>query len=159
MIWAKESTTLPIPTSDMAQAIGHAPQLWNPNGQHIPIGGLGAWWSNGGSYAWAINDAGQVVGSRLPPCGPAHAFLYSGGSTFDLNILVPPNLGWTLISARNIDDAGRILALGAKDGVLESHAFLLTPMAVPEPTPLALLLLGGAVLWARRRARSQRRVA
>jgi probable HAF family extracellular repeat protein len=147
------NSTVPERTSDMNKVLGHKAELWNPDGQHIPICDLGAWWGNGGSYAWAINNSGQVVGSGLPPHDNDHAFLYTGGRTLDLNALIPSSLGWTLLSAENIDDSGRILTLGAKDGVLESHALLLTPMAVPEPTPLTLLILGGTALWARHRGR------
>ena len=39
-----------------------------------------------GSWAYAINDAGQVVGDVLAPSGDSHAFLYSGGSFATLAI-------------------------------------------------------------------------
>src|SRR5436190_4317808 len=106
-------------------------------------------WGNAASHAWAINNAGQVVGSGLPSDSNYQAFLYSGGKTFDLNSLILQNIGWTLVNAVNIDDAGRILAVGARDGVSEEHGFLLTPSAVPEPTSLAVLILGGAAILAR----------
>ena len=50
-------------------------------GQMQAMGTLGG--PQGGG-AYAINNAGQIVGRSAPPTGPPHAFLYSGGQMIDL---------------------------------------------------------------------------
>jgi len=88
----------------------------------------------GGTQSWAfsINDSGQVVGwSKNTPNVPdffARAFLYTSASGMvDLNTLVPPNSGWTLQEAHSINDRGQITGFGiSPDG--DQHAFLLTPI-------------------------------
>lgn len=58
----------------------------------------------GGSYseAFGINASGQVVGSAATASGQGHAFLYSGGILFDLDL--PGTFG----TARAINDAGQV---------------------------------------------------
>jgi probable HAF family extracellular repeat protein len=91
------------------------------------------------SSATAVNDSGQVVGYSLIASVAVHAFLYSGGQMLDLNSLVAPGSGFTLVQANGISDTGYITGYGtAPDG--QTHAFLLTPVtAVPEPSGLVLL--------------------
>jgi probable HAF family extracellular repeat protein len=76
------------------------------------------------SHAYGINDVGLLVGSADTAGGRQHAFLYDG-TLNDLNDLIPPDSGWTLVGARGINDAGQIVADGVSpDG---AHALLLTP--------------------------------
>ena len=86
----------------------------------------------------ALNNASQVVGWSQVASGAQHAFLYSNGTMQDLNLLIPPISGITLITAVGIDDSGRIAAYGT-DSSGRTEEFLLTPAAVPEPSSLAIL--------------------
>lgn len=80
--------------------------------------------TNGDTYAFAINNLGQIVGSA----GGSNAFLYSDGVMTDLSAL--PEVaaaGWTaLLSARAINDVGQIAGEGLRDG--RTRAFLLSPV-------------------------------
>jgi probable HAF family extracellular repeat protein len=58
----------------------------------------------GGTYseAFGINASGQIVGDTATASGSGHAFLYSGGTMFDLN------LPGTSATARAINASGQI---------------------------------------------------
>jgi probable HAF family extracellular repeat protein len=98
------------------------------------------------NYAFGINNGGQVVGEYAVGNGQSRAFLYSASAgVIDLNTRVASATaaGWTLTSARDINDGGQIVGLGMLGG--ENRAFLLTP--VPEPATW-MLMLGGLGLLA-----------
>jgi probable HAF family extracellular repeat protein len=106
------------------------------------------WLGTPGANSWAegINSLGQVVGAVAQGSNAGHAVLFQGGGYTDLNTLVPPGLGWTLGGAWDISDSGQILAVGWQGtNYNNSHAFLLTPQAVPEPASLALWGIVGVV--------------
>ena len=88
--------------------------------------------------AYGINAAGQVVGWSYTSGGAYDAFLYSSGSMVDLNSLIAPSSGWTLLQANAVNDNGQIVGYGTYEG--ETEAFLLTPTPAP---PTALLLVPG----------------
>ncbi len=98
-----------------------------------------------GSTGYAINDNGHITGSAKIADGSWHAFIYSGGIMTDINTLIDPAGGLTLVSGLGINNAGQICGYGI-DLQGNEQAFLLTP--VPEPT--TLLLLGLSALMARR---------
>jgi probable HAF family extracellular repeat protein len=107
------------------------------DGQLTQIGQIGN--LSGSSFAYALNDTGQVVGQSFSSGGIGMAFLYTSGKTFDLNTLILPGLpiaDLILTAGDSIDNQGRILATGVSSGV--QHLVLLTP-SVPEPTTLALI--------------------
>ena len=109
----------------------------------------------GDSVAYDINNQGQIVGAAG---AAAVGFLYDTNTLqmVDLNTLVGNPQGWSITSARAINDSGWIVA-SASNGV-ETHAVLLTP--VPEPSTWALLTLGvGCGLFAILRQVSARRSA
>ncbi len=68
----------------------------------------------------------------------------------NLNNLLDPasGNGWTLQHAVGINNLGQIVGTGLLNGVSES--FLLTPMAVPEPTTITLAAMAFVVLLTRR---------
>ncbi len=92
----------------------------------VGIQSLGA-----GTQGWAINNSGQVVGSFGAP-GGNRAFLYSNGQMTDLNTLIDPSLGWTLISATGINDSGQITGYGVNNDT--QYVFLLTPVNITSET-------------------------
>ncbi len=84
------------------------------------------------SVAYDINSNNQVVGFSVAgrprqanQPAPSHAVLYENGNVIDLNEQIDCPLGWTLIAAKGINDAGLIVGSGQING--ETHAFLLTP--------------------------------
>ena len=60
-----------------------------------------------------INNVGQIVGvSRFQPQYGDHGFIWQRGVITDLNSLLDPRSGWTIIQAHEINDSGQIAALG-----------------------------------------------
>jgi probable HAF family extracellular repeat protein len=81
--------------------------------------GLGALGPGGASYAYGINQSGQVVGwSVVAGGGYAIAFLYSNGTMTPLGVLP----GGSLTVAYGINDNGQIVGKG--DVGEATHAFL-----------------------------------
>src|SRR5947209_18771737 len=75
------------------------------------------------SWAWAINNRGQVVGySRTPSDRALPGFIYSNEQMTDLNGLIDPAL--RVYWATDINDSGQIVANGTG-----SHPYLLTPIS------------------------------
>lgn len=85
---------------------GYTATLFDPtgSGNNIRLGMVGD------SYAESINNSGLVVGSEG---GYATLFDITGnGNNINLNDLIDPALGWTLGSARYINDNGWIVGNG-----------------------------------------------
>jgi probable HAF family extracellular repeat protein len=133
--------------------------LWTPttpngtDGTLIDLGTLGGKWA----YGMSINTGGQVTGISFtagePPNIREHAFVATGeGGIVDLNTLIDPLSGWELAYGAAINDAGQITGMGYFGG--NQRAFLLTPV-VPEPSSLALLVLGLPLVIRRKVSRSQ----
>ncbi|HLL52692.1 MAG TPA: hypothetical protein VK447_04040 [Myxococcaceae bacterium] len=101
-------------------------------------GGTPTWsaviWENGtgrvlgSGEAYAINEAGHVVGATLGYHTPdSRALLWKDGRFVDLNGRIDAGSGWVLLRARGINDQGQIVGTGLLDG--HPRAFLLTPIA------------------------------
>lgn len=75
----------------------------------------------GQTYAYAINDAGQVAGWFVDPSGVEHAFIYSSGTwkTIDGNPLLPGGAG---TQALGINDSGELVGT-LFDGSLLQQGF------------------------------------
>ncbi len=84
------------------------------------------------SSAFGIDDAGQVVGES--DTGPVTAIANGTSRAFrwtqpegmvDLNTLLPPNSGWVLDVAHDVNDRGQIVGEGLHNG--QRHAFRYNP--------------------------------
>jgi probable HAF family extracellular repeat protein len=89
---------------------------------------------------YAMNDVGEVVGEFTGADARPRAFVSSGGTTTDLNTLIPPDSGWALWTARGINIQGQIVGDGMLNGA--RSGFVLTPIRFtpPPPPPCARLL-------------------
>ena len=101
--------------------------LWDSVNGMQNLGSFG-----GPSFAYGINNLGQVVGaSQETPGGNfSHAFLWDSiNGMQNINDLIPPNSGWDLQEARDINDRGQIVGWGfiKIDQVVQSHTFLWDP--------------------------------
>ena len=110
--------------NDAGQIVGskndHGAILWD-KGKITNLGTLGRRYS----YAYDINNKGQVVGEVKTKKGIQHAFLWQNGVMKDLNTLIPASSGWKLLYATDINNKGQIIGQGSYNG--QSRAFLLTP--------------------------------
>ena len=117
------------------------------------LGTLGGYNSSG----FGINNSGDVVGmSDTMGNAVSHPFLYTEGKMYDLYDLLPHDSGVSVLliagAGNPINDLGQIAAYGDIDG--QQAVFLLTPIAVPEPSA-GLLASVGVVVVASNRANSQ----
>ena len=111
----------------------------------------------GGNAAFAsgVNASGDVVGMSATVAGSTaadHAFLYTGGTMYDLSTLLMPGSGVTNLAleaaSESINDDGQIAATGTIGG--QTHALRLSP--VPEPATGALFIAGAMAMLAARRS-------
>lgn len=107
----------------------------NPHEPAVDLGAL-----PGGNLSWAndINNDNWIVGwaDQDTTTGPRAVVRPPGGSFVDLNTRLVNGTGWFLQEAIAINDAGRIVGNGAKDG--KTRAFLLTPTSTRLPRPCLL---------------------
>lgn len=154
------STSIALDINNNNQIIGHSFLSGNTT-QHAFLyeGGsmsdLGTIGSDAGSWGYAINDAGMVVGESGAAMGSGRAFLYDNGTMYNLIDLVDFGESiesWTLLYAMGINSYGDIVGTGEVNG--ELHGYML--VAVPEP--FSILLVGcsiGGLFLRRRTGRSE----
>ncbi len=92
------------------------------------------------SYAYGINNSGQVVGSSTTASGDQHAFLYSGGTMIDLGTLP----GGSNSYAAGINNSGQVVGSSDFNGnpSFVSHAFLYSAGALTDLNNLVSLPSG-----------------
>ena len=109
-------------TNDVSRAV-----IWNPGIQNIQT--LPGSWSR----AWAVNDDGQVVGDIATPAG-SRGFIWQQGTMTLLDSLVPPDSGWVIEHAVDINGPGDILALARKNSV-STYVILIPGLTITRPGP------------------------
>jgi probable HAF family extracellular repeat protein len=129
--------------SDITGDSGSHATLWE-NGSLTDLGTL----AGSNSRALGLNNTGQIVGWSQLADGSQHAAFWDGSALIDLNSYLDPSLisaGWILKEAAGINDHGWIVGsvINPSLGVVDGHAFLLTPTAVPVPG--AVWLFGSAI--------------
>ena len=84
------------------------------------------------NVAFGINSSGQVVGASGHSV--TRALLYTDAAGLqDLNTLIDPSLGWVLLAANDINDAGQIVGYGFNNFTGLTHAVRLQPATTPPP--------------------------
>jgi len=82
--------------------------------------------------AWGINNHGTVVGeARLN--GVQRGFVSFGQGLIPLDELIDQSLGWGILVARDINDAGQIAATAYNNITGQTHAVRLQPTSAPPP--------------------------
>ena len=84
------------------------------------------------NVARGINASGDVVGAKGQSASRAVLYTDAAGLQ-DLNTLIDPSLGWVLLAANDINDAGQIAGYGFNNFTGRTHAVRLQPAtAVPQ---------------------------
>jgi probable HAF family extracellular repeat protein len=116
--------------------------LWEDGGYENLSLTLGAEFSE----ATGINDAGTIVGSAYSRSEGYYPFIIADGVASNLNDLLLPGLEVEFERIFAISGKGTLIA-GTNSGL----GYVLTPHIVPEPSSLALLILGALATLRRRR--------
>jgi probable HAF family extracellular repeat protein len=94
------------------------------NGTVTDLNAPGTGTSGGDAVANAINDNGVIVGHG----GNGHAFVYQNGQAADLNGLIAPGSGFTLLNAAGINGSGVIVGT-ASNSTGQTFGFELTAVS------------------------------
>ncbi|HEV8200661.1 MAG TPA: hypothetical protein VGS03_11630 [Candidatus Polarisedimenticolia bacterium] len=111
-----------------SSATGNSEQLFRTTGSAglQNLGGEGQHNSGLG-----INSAGTVVGTKG---NYQRALIFTdAGGLQDLNTLIDPSLGWVLMSATDINDAGQIVGHAFNNFTGQTHAVRLQPTTLAPP--------------------------
>jgi probable HAF family extracellular repeat protein len=85
------------------------------------------------SFAWAVNEPGQIVGWSKPSFFETVPTTWIEGQVYDLNDLIEPGSGVEMTQAWDINDEGVIVGVGFHEDTL--RAMVLTPMTL-DPADL-----------------------
>lgn len=100
------------------------------------------------NVALGINAFGQVVGTRGNSLKRALLYTDEAGLQ-DLNTLIDPSLGWVLLAANDINDAGLIVGYAFNNFTGRTHAVRLRPTTAPPECSFHCLRSTGIELWSR----------
>ncbi|HZN41082.1 MAG TPA: hypothetical protein VFD82_19905 [Planctomycetota bacterium] len=116
------STSVALDVNDLGVVVGSANVAGGASHAFV-------WTSQGGmmdlgvpagtdeSFAVAINNAGQILGSCFLPLEcRVEPLLWEKGVLYRLNDLIDPASGWTIVEAADIDDSGVIAATARQGG-------------------------------------------
>jgi probable HAF family extracellular repeat protein len=97
--------------------------------EHGVVRDLGTLPNGGPSSANSISNRREIVGQAYTNGNqPVACIFLPGRGAVDLNSLINPALGWTLINATCVNDAGQIVGQGIRKDAQGEWGFLLTPM-------------------------------
>jgi probable HAF family extracellular repeat protein len=96
--------------------------MWN-HGRIVDLGVSRLWGAPVNSFAVAINNRGEIVGSTSPPDGHPHVFHYEQGTLTNLDSTTRKN-DLPFNEAHGINDDGLIVGAGFADADFVSHALL-----------------------------------
>jgi hypothetical protein len=92
----------------------------------------------------AINNSLQMVGHSTSGVN-RFAFLYTNGSVYHLNDLIPSGSGWDLAGPTAMNDLGQITGVGLFNGVL--HAFRLDPASLCTAPTISSASSSPSQIW------------
>jgi probable HAF family extracellular repeat protein len=101
------------------------------------------------NQVFGMNGLGQIVGRGRPTSGSQQAFLYTDETgLISLNALIDPSLGWFILGAGGINDAGQIAGWAWNNFTLQTHAVRLNPAGTltrpAAPTNLSATAVGSS---------------
>jgi probable HAF family extracellular repeat protein len=116
-------------TGNSTSASGNSEQLfrYTDGGGLQNLGGTGEH-----NVALGINSSGDVVGTKGNSQKRAVRYTDADGLQ-DLNTLIDSSLGWVLLAANDINDAGQIVGYAFNNFTGQTHAVRLQPTAGPPP--------------------------
>jgi probable HAF family extracellular repeat protein len=100
------------------------------------------------NVAYGINAAGVVVGTKGLSMKRAVRYTDASGLQ-DLNTLIDPSLGWVLLEATDINDAGQIAGYAFNNSTQQTHAVRLQPAGAPPDCTVNCLRSAAIRLGAR----------
>ena len=108
--------------------------VWDAENGIQDLGALADGWS----WAYDVNNAGQVVGSAREDNVSIAVLWDPAAGLVDLNDWLAPDSGWVLREARGINQRGDIVGYGYVDGEIGVRAFLLkAPIVEADAEPVA----------------------